>query len=65
MEFAMGNSWWARQDSNLGPMDYESTALTTELRARGAVEHSIALVGTACQRLAVIFMLVASLEEFL
>jgi hypothetical protein len=26
--------WWARQDSNLGPMDYESTALTTELRAR-------------------------------
>jgi hypothetical protein len=44
MEFAMGNNWWARQDSNLGPMDYESTALTTELRARGAVEHSIALV---------------------
>jgi hypothetical protein len=26
--------WWARQDSNLGPMDYESTALTAELRAR-------------------------------
>ena len=25
--------WWARQDSNLGPMDYESTALTAELRA--------------------------------
>ena len=21
-------TWWARQDSNLGPMDYESTALT-------------------------------------
>jgi hypothetical protein len=20
--------WWAHQDSNLGPMDYESTALT-------------------------------------
>lgn len=26
--------WWARQDLNLGPMDYESTALTAELRAR-------------------------------
>lgn len=25
--------WWARQDLNLGPMDYESTALTAELRA--------------------------------
>ncbi len=28
--------WWALQDLNLGPMDYESTALTAELRARGA-----------------------------
>ena len=28
------NRWWARQDLNLGPMDYESTALTAELRAR-------------------------------
>ena len=27
---------WARQDSNLGPTDYESAALTTELRARDA-----------------------------
>ena len=26
-------SWWARQDSNLGPIDYEPTALTAELRA--------------------------------
>jgi hypothetical protein len=26
--------WWARKDLNLGPMDYESTALTAELRAR-------------------------------
>ena|SRR5438132_13704418 len=25
--------WWARQDSNLGPTDYESAALTAELRA--------------------------------
>jgi hypothetical protein len=32
-----GNSgnfcWWARQDLNLGPTDYESAALTAELRA--------------------------------
>ena len=27
---------WARQDLNLRPIDYESTALTTELRARCA-----------------------------
>jgi hypothetical protein len=27
---------WARQDSNLGPTDYESAALTAELRARPA-----------------------------
>lgn len=25
---------WARQDLNLRPIDYESTALTTELRAQ-------------------------------
>jgi hypothetical protein len=25
--------WWARQDSNLRPGDYESLALTAELRA--------------------------------
>lgn len=25
---------WARRDSNPGPTDYESVALTTELRAR-------------------------------
>ena len=37
-ELEMGNGWWARQDSNLGPMDYESTALTTELRARVAIK---------------------------
>ena len=29
--------WWARKDLNLGPMDYESTALTAELRARRTV----------------------------
>ena len=32
---------WARQDSNLGPRDYESPALTAELRARQGV--SVAL----------------------
>ncbi len=26
--------WWAREDSNLQPTDYESAALTIELRAR-------------------------------
>ena len=31
---------WARQDSNLGPTDYESAALTAELRARARVESS-------------------------
>jgi hypothetical protein len=29
--------WWARQDLNLGPTDYESAALTAELRARRAL----------------------------
>src|SRR3979490_2721363 len=29
--------WWARKDLNLGPMDYESTALTAELRARSSL----------------------------
>jgi hypothetical protein len=27
--------WWAQQDLNLRPSDYESPALTTELWARG------------------------------
>ena len=30
----MEHSDWARQDSNLGPRDYESPALTAELQAR-------------------------------
>jgi hypothetical protein len=29
--------WWARQDLNLGPTDYESAALTAELQARNRV----------------------------
>jgi secondary thiamine-phosphate synthase enzyme len=32
-------SGWARQDSNLGPTDYESAALTAELRARPRAEY--------------------------
>src|SRR3954447_2574361 len=31
---------WARQDSNLGPTDYESAALTAELRAPDAEASS-------------------------
>ena len=41
MRLPMGVAWqprslrgWARQDSNLGPRDYESPALTAELQAR-------------------------------
>src|SRR5271155_1394246 len=34
-----GGFWWARKDLNLGPMDYESTALTAELRARSHGEY--------------------------
>ena len=30
----MRKIWWARQESNLQPRDYESPALTIELRAR-------------------------------
>jgi hypothetical protein len=30
----VGQKKWARQDSNLGPRDYESPALTAELQAR-------------------------------
>ncbi len=33
--------WWARKDLNLGPMDYESTALTAELRARFHLNSTI------------------------
>ena len=33
--------WWARQDSNLRPRDYESPALTTELRAQKAYKQEL------------------------
>ncbi len=32
----LGKQRWAREGSNLRPRDYESPALTTELRAHGA-----------------------------
>gem|GEM_PF-6740313 len=35
----MRNQWWAHQDSNLEPTDYESAALTVELWARYAATH--------------------------
>jgi hypothetical protein len=35
--------WWARKDLNLGPMDYESTALTAELRARFFIFYGLVL----------------------
>ena len=31
---AANTIWWARSDLNRGPRDYESPALTAELRAR-------------------------------
>ena len=34
MTAGAGLEWWARRDSNPGPRDYESPALTAELRAR-------------------------------
>ena len=40
--------WWARQDLNLGPTDYESAALTAELRARGPSRG--ATIGTLYRR---------------
>jgi hypothetical protein len=34
-ELGGSRSWWARQDSNLQPRDYESPALTIVLQAHG------------------------------
>ena len=33
--------WWARLGSNQGPIGYEPTALTTELRARRKIPFSL------------------------
>src|SRR5207244_3676235 len=38
---ALSMQGWARQDSNLGPRDYESPALTAELQARCALRANI------------------------
>ena len=35
---------WARQDSNLGPTDYESAALTAELRAPPGADYGRAVM---------------------
>jgi hypothetical protein len=35
------NEGWARQDSNLGPRDYESPALTAELQARLPMKNGV------------------------
>ncbi len=46
-------NWWARLDSNQGPTDYESAALTAELRARTSfsILHPKGLldIGHACR----------------
>ena len=39
------SGWWALQDSNLQPTDYESAALTIELRARWVLFSVSALPG--------------------
>ena len=44
-------NWWARQDSNLEPRDYESPALTIELQAReGATRCVAAMHGSGSMR---------------
>jgi hypothetical protein len=35
---ALQSEGWARQDSNLGPRDYESPALTAELQAHSPIK---------------------------
>ena len=35
--------WWARKDLNLEPMDYESSALTVELRAHSVTGRTRSL----------------------
>ena len=60
--------WWARQDLNLGPTDYESAALTAELRAPccynvNKVEHLIQFL-TSRQNFDYSLVLVVVLELF-
>ena len=53
-----GMFWWARQDLNLGPTDYESAALTAELRARSLynILHRKDLVDMRCFKRNLIFL---------
>ena len=44
-------NWWARQDLNLGPTDYESAALTAELQARSGECSTEFNIGTGRRRL--------------
>ena len=41
---SLEDSWWAHLDSNQGPTDYESAALTAELWARKDLLVSLQLV---------------------
>jgi hypothetical protein len=46
-----GGEWWAWEDSNLQPVDYEPNALTIELQARRVDSYDTA-TGEASQGLA-------------
>jgi hypothetical protein len=47
----IGVMWWGRQGSNLRPRDYESPALTTELRPRATVvATAIVLIDSTSSR---------------
>ena len=43
------NKWWARQDLNLGPTDYESAALTAELRALREATLDFIMIWNNCE----------------
>ena len=45
---AVGVTDWALEDSNLGPMDYESTALTAELRALMLLKQKVINSASLC-----------------
>ncbi len=45
---AQRDGWWARQDLNLGPTDYESAALTAELRAPRRVTSNLIYICDQC-----------------
>src|SRR3954467_8325667 len=51
---------WALQDLNLGPTDYESAALTAELRARKRRENELYTRYYFCLRLFIILAIAAA-----